>query len=344
MIGAATMLVSCNTSPVGSPADLSQDPPVREEESPQPATGEATISSGEIDVYYLVSPEWAKGAEKIAFISFSESYRTSEHPDSLAVPDLSGMPYDSVQHVRLTGKFRKRFLGGTGISESDKLFVFDYATGKSLSFPVSKLRVSAVINIYEIGMDMPIPQDSYMIGFEIDRSLLAGFSDGYYRHTLVAVGKENPFANRKLAPVPWKKAAAGTFPQSKAGAAVTRELKGFTARKTYMAEWDTLQFFLRELTSKQSGYARSARHILVTGKASGKVQLEYSLVDDEGTGMAPLNLVEKDHPDTLQWTGQLFKNRNPVLFGLAYYSFSCESIDFIGNSRFTIRTKCDSRH
>jgi hypothetical protein len=291
------------------------------------------------DVYDITPVEWAKGAENVAFISVSEKYPLSEHPDSLAIPDISDRPFDEVQYLGVNGKYRRQFLSRTGISEHDKVFVFDYSTGNLLSFPVKKLNVVACINAYASEKNAPFDQSDYMIGFAVNKALLAGIEDPYYNHTLVAIGKESPFAGEKLTLIEWEKTDAKRFPVKLTQAG--KQLKGFREKETYFFRMDSLDYFLRE--DIRNG-VREKRHVLVLNNQSKEVLFERVYKASEGTSIAPLNLSDPEYPETLQWTGPLFKDKSPVIFGFLFHSFDCERIAFIGNPQAEFAIKCDNRH
>lgn len=61
-----------------------------------------------------------------------------------------------------------------------------------------------MLNGYSSAEDWPYHHYDFMIGFEINKKLLNGFSE-YYREALVYIGKENPFSNERLKPISWKK-------------------------------------------------------------------------------------------------------------------------------------------
>lgn len=333
------LFTSCGSTPSKSTKD-STTPEV----SIQYSAASQPKLSEEFKIYYVRWEERAKGAENIGFISFSDDYPLSEHPDSIAIPDISDMPYDSIQYFELTGKYREQFLNKTGVSEDDKLFVFNYSTGKIQSFLIKKLLLSALINPYASEGDAPFDQFSYMIGFGIDRSMLSEIGGDYYNHVLVSVGKKNPFLVKKLNLITWSKVDSEKFPAVKFRSDIVSELKNFRKLETNMCQLDTLHFFAQELKEEKADYNRSARHVIVINTKSGKVEFEELYTENESVGIAHLNGIFKDSRETNQWTGQLFKNRSPVIFGFTNNSFGCSLIYFMGQPQRFIYTKCDSRH
>lgn len=281
------------------------------------------------------------GIEEIGFISISDIHPLSEHPDSLAIPDISEKPIDSVRYFKLNKEYRKRFLTATGISETDKVFIFDYSTNAFVSFPVKKLNIVANLNIYASDEDAPFSQFDYMFGFEVSKRDLKGFNSEYFSEVLVSVVKENPFERGKLKPVVWRKTDNKQFPLAKMSQEGIKRSKGFTVENTYTFTKDSLQYYVQELSKTESS---PARRLLVLNTKTDKVVFERVYEESEGVGLAPLNHKDKEYDFVNQWTGQLFKNRAPVLFGFQYFSFGCPEISFMDRKSKDIYLNCDNRH
>lgn len=308
---------------------------------PVPAEKETAPVQQNLDIFSLTPVDWAIGAEDIAFISVSDIYPLSGNPDSLAVPELPEQPFEAIQYLVLTGQYRAQLLATTGISEHDKVFVFDYATGKQRTFPVSKLKAVACIDGYAREHDMPLTPSEYMIGFAIDKTALAGFGGPYYLYTLVSIGQKSPFAE-KLTPVAWNKTDPKQFPATQKGAMLREESGGFLPNATYSCTLGSLDYLVCEGISGVE--EQPAYHVLIRNNRSKIILFENFYSASEGTSMAPLNLTDTD-TDSLQWTGQLFKNRNPVIFGFTFESYSCDNIAFIGTlQEEDIYVKCDNRN
>jgi hypothetical protein len=128
----------------------------------------------DINLYWLWDLE-QNIKKKIAFITLSDNDSLSEHPDSLTLPDLSKWKKEDMEYFKLSSPYRERFLDRTKISETDTVFVYDYAADKLLSFPVNDLNVVAYLNVYMDIDDCPYNQFDYYIGFEIDKNVLTEF-------------------------------------------------------------------------------------------------------------------------------------------------------------------------
>lgn len=153
----------------------------------------------------------AKDSNDIAFVSLSDIYPVSDEKDTLVLPNIEKMGKYDAQYFTFDKNYRKRFLSKTNISETDSMFIYDYAKNKQVSFAVKNLKTAAMLNGYSSEEDWPYHNYDFMIGFEINKKYLNGFSE-YYRDALVYVGKENPFSKERLKPIVWKKIAKKDYP------------------------------------------------------------------------------------------------------------------------------------
>ncbi len=280
------------------------------------------------------------------FISLSDVYPLSDHPDSLAIPKFELENKDSLPYIKLKSKYRKRFLSKTNILETDSVFIYDYSTDVLLSFSVKKLNVLAYINDY-----MQIKsgnQSDYMIGFEVNKHYLVGLGE-HYDKALVFIGKENPFTQGQMKPIVWQKIQIEKFPFEKSN--LTEIQKQFKNKKAvnaqaYSYETDSYQVFIKDYTEPNRSFVLD-RHLIVIDKQNGNVVNEAMFNNTEGTSVATLNFgVNNDNfPDLKeQWTGKLFKDKPEVIFGFEWTSFGCPSINFINSQRKYVQINCDNRH
>lgn len=281
------------------------------------------------------------GNKQMGFISLSDIYPLSEHPDSLAIPDVSEKPFDSIRCFKLDKEYRKRFLTETRISENDRVFIYDYAANVLVSFPVKKLNVVANLNGYASEEDAPFSQFDYMIGFEIDGNSLKGIKDKYFNNTMVFVGAENPFVKGKLKRVMWKKIDKKQFPVAKMSKKALALSGSHKPADTYTFAKDSLQYYLQDFKDE---YWVFSRRLLIINNKTGNVIFERVFEESEGSAMAPLNNTNPDVGNEIQWTGILFKNKAPVIFGLQYFSFGCPEISFLNKKEKGIYINCDNRH
>jgi len=289
-----------------------------------------------INLFTLMS----KDSSDVAFVSLSDIYPVGEENDTLALPNIEKIGKLKAQYFTFEKNYRKRFLSKTNISESDSVFVYDYAKNKLASFLVKNLKTAAYLNGYSSEEDWPYHNYDYMIGFEINIKYLKGFSE-YYRDAIVYVGKENPFAKQKLVPVDWKKITAKDFPSKPLKGEDQKTLKGTSKGTTYAFKTANYDYFLQDYLDNRK--ILFGRRLLVTDAKTKEIIIEKLYSQSEGTSPSPLNYEES--PEAInQWTGKLFKNKPEVVFGFLYESFGCPGISIIDKSNEEIYLQCDNRH
>jgi hypothetical protein len=164
------------------------------------------VKYDDFNLYELNYHHDVTSKEKVGIISLSDSYRLSEHPDSIAIPDLSSV--EDRKYFTLDSKYRRRFLYRTNVSETDSVFIYNYEKDAIASYKVKNLKVVACMNMYGAGnLDT---QRDYMLGFEVSSSVQKKFQGA-----LVYVGKENPFIRGQLKSIVWKKIEPTAFPSNK---------------------------------------------------------------------------------------------------------------------------------
>lgn len=300
----------------------------------------ATIGLAEIPPIYRVAPHDLKSGEKINFISLSEMLAISDHPDSLTIPsEFWGEVYRrDVDLVLLEGVYRKRFLKGTGLTESDSLFIYDFQIDSIVSFSIKSLTVCAIPNVYLGDNEFIYDQYQYHVGFRINDNL-DGFSF-YFENAFAAFGRKSPFEKGKMQPLEWMTVEASQLPkveQLDRNGAVTANLR---ITGSYLSKQGHFGYYLQDLYENERYFGR---HLIVMDMLTDKIVLNQQFYESEGASGAPLNSAEGG-VGIYQWTGVLFKNYPPVVLGFEFFSFSCESICFFGEKKPAITIKCDNRH
>lgn len=281
-----------------------------------------------------------KDSSDIAFVSLSDIYHLNDtDSDTLALPNIEKIGIENAEYFTLEKKYRNRFLSKTNISETDSVFVYDYGKKKLASFSVKNLKAAALLNGYSSQEDWPYKRYDYMIGFEINKKYLNGFSE-YYRDAFVYVGKENPFSKEPLQAIIWKKISSKEYPSKVLKNGDRTILKNTVAGNTYLYKNDSYNYFLQDyLDDRKMIYAR---RLLVTDSKTAAIIIEKLYSQSEGSSPSPLNY--EDGLDANQWTGKLFKNKPQVVFGFLYESFGCPGISIIDKSNEEIYLQCDNRH
>lgn len=305
-----------------------------------------SCSAQSINLFYLIDLEENTG-NKVGFISLSDIYSLSEHPDSLAIPNLDTIENkNSLQYFSLTNEYRKRFLTTLKISETDSVFIYDYSSDIMRSFAVKNLNIAASLSIYRDINQYQLGQNDYQIGFEINKKQLIGIMQ---YGALAFVGQSNPFQQGQMKPIVWSKITSQEFPTSKSVKPnITQKIKN---ENSYIYNSFNYQFFVKDytITVQDNGYEHynKKRHLVVIDKQNGKVIIERLFTDSESTSVASLNFginnsIQTDLKE--QWAGKLFKDKPEVIFGFEWVSFGCPNIIFLNSKEKDIYINCDNRH
>lgn len=292
------------------------------------------INAQELTLFNIYAHE-KPNKDTVAFISLSDCYPLSEHPDSLAIPDLSEKGIEEAsqfEYIQLDSIFRKQFLSKTGVSEYDKVFIYSYSKNKLIFLSVHDLKVVAFLNPYRDQWDWPYNQGDYMIGFEVNIQLVSHF-EPYFENTLVYVGKKSPFSLNQLIPITWKKVGLMDFPPSSTtydtlytGKCIVGEI--------YQFETANFNYFVKDWISFNDNLV-AAKQLIIQSLKTNKIVCEKLFYSGESTSFAEINN---------QWTGKLFKNKPFVILGFTWESFGCQSILFIHSEQREISINCDNRH
>lgn len=299
-----------------------------------------SLNAQQLEIYDVDLYE-SETKESFAFISLSDNYNVSEHPDSLTIPPSK----NHLQVFKLEGKYREQLLYKTKIRETDNVYIYDYFKDKLATFKVSQLEVFACLNFYSSVDEGPFPDYYYMIGFKVDKKNLKGQGDDY-SNSLVYIGKDNPFVKGGVKPLTWKKIATKEFPSRKMSSENEQMIHHYqneiySMDTAWKADADGFQFFLRDIIVDGRLYSR---WLLVYHTVSNQLIMDKMFVDSEGTMQAPLNYNDKEYPSVNQFAGKLFKNKPPVVFGFEYISFGCPGITFLSASENDLYINCDNRH
>lgn len=307
------------------------------------------------EVFYLSSFQINKN-NKIGFISFSDNYVLSEHPDSLAIQTNAETKYNNnkyfkEEYIKLDNKHRKLFLSKLKISENDSLFIYEYGMDTLISLKVNKLNVVACLNVYRQGDQNEsdfegFDQYDYMIGFEVEPSILNRLGDKYYQ-SFVCVGKVNSFLKNQLKPLVWTNIKSSEYPNK----GISTENDLLTKRcinasdSNYKYINSTHSYYVKDIFMKNYNYVTKLRRLIIIENKSNEVVLDELFDEGESTSTAPLNnAINKEGDFIYQWTGKLFKNKPPVVFGFNFESFGCPHISILDLSERSIYLRCDNRH
>lgn len=300
----------------------------------------ARLTAQDLDLFTLSQVEIGK--DTMVFVSLSEIDHLSEHLDSLAIPEFSEHHESEAKNfefLKLNATLRNQFLLRTNISENDQVFIYSYEKNRLVTFTVKDLQIVAHLNPY--GADWPYRQDDYMIGFEFALKYLKNF-EKYFVNTLVYIGKKNPFVLNQMNPIVWEKIDTKDFSLSEINPNDTAIFYDpydgiqakFIAVQTYTYETKYYQFFLQD-TRKYHDQNLWARRLFVIDKKTMETVFEKIFYESESATFATLDQ---------QWTGNLIKNKPPVIFGFKWVTFGCPEISYLDRNEKEIQLNCDNRH
>lgn len=297
---------------------------------------------------YRAEPIELFDKSKLFFVSVSDRYPFNDHPDSLNIPEESfkGKKAGEAPHIPLKGIYRKRLLDGTGIKESDSLYVYNYAKDVLEAHLIKNLKASAVINAYS-SEDDEVYQYYYMIGFELPDAENRTFEVSEDYDNLVYIDPENIFTRGQVKAVHWADTGSKNFP---AHSCKTKPGKQDNLRKynVYTYSRDGYHYYAQEsvFDKNAENYTDiNVLHLLVTDGHENVVADLY-FEQEEGGSPASLNNFSNDvnKATVSQYTGRLIKGELPMILGLWWASFGCESIYFLDPAKAEIYLNCDNRH
>jgi len=199
------------------------------------------------------------------------------------------------------------------------------------------LKTIAYLTIYANPEDCPCPISDYQLGFKVDTSLLEGY-EKYFEHTLVAISKQNPFTLGQIHPISWTEVPFDEFPVDFISTALSyhigESMTKFNPGQCYKSETDLHDLYVLPYINIERNVQQSLRLVAVD-KIDFKVVYDNSFFSGKSASFTSLYS---------QWTGYLFENKPPVIFGFLSYSFGCSGIDYIDEEEKGIYINCDNRH
>lgn len=287
--------------------------------------------------------------DSVGFISLSDIVPFHDNMDLIAMPDSKNTKYENVNYIVLSSTYRQRFFNKTKICEEDTVFIYDYSTDVILKFIAKDLNIAAVLTLdlddvqEYLKANPPIDiKTYYQIGFEINRKFLKEVGGHYRENALAYIGKQNPFEKGQIKPVVWSKINANSFPKIAINTKYAKKFNAYRSQDAYKSDIDSFTLLIQNFSEKDSIIL--ARRLLVLKANTNQLVYESYYYNDEGTGLAPLNNTYQAYNATYQWTGKLFRNKPPVLFGFEFVGYGCPSISFLGKNQNDIYIKCDNRN
>ena len=282
--------------------------------------------------YYGSQPD-----QEVGFVPLTDRYPGREHPDmyiNAENPEFSG-DVQSIYHHELGSEKRMRFLHRVNLKESDQIYIFKFSLDSVIKFQIENLPLVARLSGYNASQDETLLLSDYQVGFEIDErttQLLEKDDSDIFIHA----GDKNPFQTGNIRPLIWKKVEREMFPSHHDSLTKSDWFKKLEAGDVYHDSVNEMDFYFQNFFN---GERLAARYFIV--KKSNKVVFDQIYADSESTYLRQLDDYSS-HPN--QWTGKIFKDYPPFIFGFTGNSFGCPRIRFLDKSVEPVRIKCDNRH
>lgn len=287
---------------------------------------------------YDFSPYYKEnnGDIRTAFLNLSDTYFENTYNENSSREKPSILTENDIlkDTIKLNLNQRKTLLQNTTISEADRVFIYTIQDAKTTILKVKDLPVIACINIYSSGSsDYKKEELDYELGFDLGHHAQGDF---------VYVGQNNPFLSEKLTSIIWKKTDKPPFPENINPSIKKQWLNNRTKKGNYYTfSNNNLEYFIQDIERKN---LPSERYLVVINSQSNEVVYNKIYSESESTYLVPLQTNENDRGYGSQWTGNLFKNKKTVLFGLLSHSFDCPSVTVLDNTEPAVRILCDNRH
>ncbi|NOQ74592.1 MAG: hypothetical protein GQ574_21450 [Crocinitomix sp.] len=299
---------------------------------------------GQESKIYRLSEYYIVDGPQFGFVSLTDGFPFSEHPDSLVIADehLGNLDLEAVgdnAHT-LNSIYRQRFLSRLGIKESDKLYIYHLVEDTIYTFEVSDLALVAYLTPYE--PQLPIPDSDYYIGFEIKSKLLDMHELGNYRNDFVSIGKDCPFQVGHFKPMIWTKLETDNFPSFHRVKNFPSELDSFSVQDIYQSNMDGLTYYVMNY----SRYRRNViPYLLVADSLTNQLIYKKLFFQESDHDVISLRVERGDATSSdCQWAGKLFKNKATVFFNFIEPMFGCNSLYFVDDKQSFIEISCDNRH
>lgn len=272
--------------------------------------------------------------ETNAFISVSDNYFDSGSVPPEVIKNQKKIPFEQLKYIQLDAPYRAKMLAALQLKERDTLYVFNYQTAKVHKTPISQLKSVAYLSYY-IGEGEDLDDGSYMLGFEVERGKDWLNIADLYDNTLAYFGDKNPFVENQMVNIRWKEIKVNNYADQIPTDA--RLKKG----KSYIFTNQHLTYYLQDYLEGEEVILRN----LVVVDQQNQIFFKKSYnINFEGRAFNSLNGIEDQDLVYSQWTGTMFKNTPPVIFGFTSESFGCSVITIMSAAAKEIPIYCDNRH
>lgn len=283
---------------------------------------------------YRTSPFYKENNEDIrtGFLNLSESYFTGDYYTTENEPNRLLLSERDLKKdtITLNPAQRKQFLKSVNINDSDLIFVYEIKKDVIHSYKVKDLPAIACLNIYFDSYNQATAREyDYEFGLDLKNNYTGDWENFTY------VGNYNPFKKGELKPIIWKKADTTIVRKNLSTLinSATINLSALKIETAYLYKQDDLEYYLL-----------NNNRLIVVNKKEQRMVYNNTYHWGESASLTAPKMENDTINDVSQHTGKLFKNKPSVVFGFQYFSFGCESINFLEETEPSIGLLCDNRH
>ncbi len=285
----------------------------------------------EINLFYA-SPYYKSYDEiRQGFVNLSEIYPfdyEKEFPTIITRQELEL----GKEIVSFNQSQKSKILNKLKISNKDTLYIYNFHKDSIYKFCLDNLTTIAYLNTYRKG-EKNVKEYDYEIGLNLADKFKS--KNIGYAH----IGKTNPFKSGKIKTIIWIETDNHNFPLQ------NKKLNYNFTLDTYTYSLFDFDYFIqtRHFEIGKSNQV-DIYHLVIVNKISNSIVFQKEYQQSESTFLYPIQTSnKKGEYNSKVWTGEVFKNKPSIIFGLVGIAYSCPTIDFISETEPPIRISCDSR-
>jgi hypothetical protein len=282
--------------------------------------------SQDIRIFNL-NPIDGDSINKGGFIPLTDENIWTKESIEMANETTFGYTSSDRKDYELTSNERAEFLKAIRVTESENIYIYNILLDSILTYKVNKTPLVSRPSLYS-GTE---------VGFKIttiDLSLMGS----YYWNSFVYIGKSNPFQLGNIHPIKWTEVDSTLFPTNIKSTNHNEWYDSYLRGKVFKFKTDDYTYLIQNMNS--TGERPEGRHLIVFKDNIETLVYNYIYMDTESTGLSPLVTQNENY----QWTGKIFRDKPPIVYGFLWISFGCPRIDFIGGKEPSIGILCDNRH
>ncbi|WP_439131158.1 SH3 domain-containing protein [Polaribacter sp.] len=291
-------------------------------------SGDLTFSK--LKIYY-VQPFETVNVKQMGFVNISDTYFMNFHENKDTLISENDL-LSKKKSIKLSKASKNKILKKIKVSEKDTLFILNLNKDKLTKFCIKDIATIAYLDDYS-NQDDDIDVFNYEIGFDLkDSYKLKG-------DNLASIGNANPFLTGNIKEIVWKKINNDLFPKK-----ISEDQKKKII-DTYTFTYSKYKYYVQNYGYKRGEYfVTENRNLIIQDTIFKKITSEIKTENGESTYLNALSTNKNKIDYYKAWTGNIFKNKPPIIYGLETHSFGCSKIKFIENKVAPIEILCNNRH